>query len=141
MVIHLHDYDSHYHPAMPMIEVRLQRRSDEAGMTVKAIVDSGSDGTIIPLRYLHSLKARKGRTTWLSSVGARGRDPFSFSPSFAFPLNRLLNRHRQLGLKKLKQPLHRGKVMDLPGVRVLLGLGFKFYGFRFQIVVSSSEFL
>lgn len=68
MVIHLHDYDSHYYPAMPMIEVRLQRRSDEAGMTVKAIVDSGSDGTIIPLRCLRSLKARKGRTTWLSSV-------------------------------------------------------------------------
>lgn len=37
MVIHLHDYDSSYYPAMPMIEVRLQRRSDEAGMTVKAV--------------------------------------------------------------------------------------------------------
>ncbi|MEI2607106.1 MAG: hypothetical protein V9G20_00585 [Candidatus Promineifilaceae bacterium] len=68
MAVHLHDYDSHYHPAMPVIEIVLHRRAGEPGITIKAIVDSGSDGTIIPLRYLRSLKARKGRTRWLSTL-------------------------------------------------------------------------
>lgn len=53
---------------MPVIEIQLQRRVQDDGIYIKAIVDSGSDGTIIPLRYLRVLKARKGRTTWLSSV-------------------------------------------------------------------------
>ncbi|MCL4871865.1 MAG: hypothetical protein KJ063_23140 [Anaerolineae bacterium] len=68
MVIHLHDYDSRYHPAMPVIAIQLHRRNHEEGIDIKAIVDSGSDGTIIPLPYLRSLKARKGRTRWLSTL-------------------------------------------------------------------------
>lgn len=37
MAVHLHDYDSHYHPAMPVIEIVLHRRAGEPGITIKAI--------------------------------------------------------------------------------------------------------
>lgn len=72
MIIHTHDYDSSYHPPMPVIEIQIRRRSGQPPITLKAIVDSGADATMIPLRYLRQLRTRKGQTKWLAGT-AGGR--------------------------------------------------------------------
>ncbi|MCZ7670449.1 MAG: hypothetical protein M5U34_26455 [Chloroflexi bacterium] len=53
---------------MPIIEIRLRRRAGQEPLTLKAVVDSGADATMIPLRYLRQLQARKGQTKWLSGI-------------------------------------------------------------------------
>lgn len=70
MIIHTHDYDSDYTPAMPVVEIRARRRVGQLPVTLQAIVDTGADATMIPLTALRQLNARKGRTSWLS--GAAG---------------------------------------------------------------------
>ena len=72
MIVHSHEYDSGYDPAMPVIEIQIRRRADQPAITLTAIVDSGADATLIPLRYLRQLQARKGQTKWLSGT-AGGR--------------------------------------------------------------------
>jgi predicted aspartyl protease len=70
MIIHSHEYDSGYYPAMPMMEIQVLRRAGQPSLALTAIVDSGADATLIPLRHLRQLKARKGSTGWL--VGLTG---------------------------------------------------------------------
>lgn len=72
MIVHSHEYDSNYDPAMPVIEIQIRRRANQPAMRLTAIVDSGADATLIPLRYLRQLEARKGQTKWLSGT-AGGR--------------------------------------------------------------------
>jgi len=72
MIVHSHEYDSSYHPAMPVIEIQIRRRANHPAITLTAIVDSGADATLIPLRYLRQLQARKGQTKWISGT-AGGR--------------------------------------------------------------------
>ena len=73
-LIHSHDYDSSYNPAMPVITIQVARRIGETPFTLTAIVDSGADATQIPLPILHQLQARQGLTGWLSgSAGGRYR--------------------------------------------------------------------
>jgi hypothetical protein len=38
MIIHTHDYDSSYYPAMPMIELQIRRRAGQPPLVLKAIV-------------------------------------------------------------------------------------------------------
>lgn len=57
---------------MPVIEIQIRRRANQPAITLTAIVDSGADATLIPLRYLRQLEARKGQTKWLSGT-AGGR--------------------------------------------------------------------
>ena len=68
MIVHSHDYDSSYYPAMPTIEIRIRRRTGQQPLTLTAIVDSGSDATMIPLHYLNSLQVRSGQTKWLTGI-------------------------------------------------------------------------
>lgn len=72
MIVHTHDYDSSYYPAMPMIELQIRRRAGQPPLVLKAIVDSGADATMIPLHHLRRLNVRKGQTKWLSGT-AGGR--------------------------------------------------------------------
>jgi hypothetical protein len=73
-LIHSHDYDSGYSPAMPVIAIQVARRSGETSLALTAIVDSGADATQIPLTILGQLQARKSITGWLTvSSGARYR--------------------------------------------------------------------
>jgi hypothetical protein len=72
MLVYTHDYDSHYQPAMPVVEIQVRRRAGQTSATLNAIVDSGADATMIPLPTLRQLNARKVRTGWLSgSAGER----------------------------------------------------------------------
>jgi predicted aspartyl protease len=72
MLVYTHDYDSHYQPAMPVVEIQVRRRAGQTSAMLNAVVDSGADATMIPLQTLRQLNARKVRTGWLSgSAGER----------------------------------------------------------------------
>lgn len=72
MLVYTHDYDSDYNPAMPVVEIQLRRSANYPSIYFQAIVDTGSDATLIPLPYLRQLQARKGRRQILSGT-AGGR--------------------------------------------------------------------
>jgi predicted aspartyl protease len=72
MIIHTHDYDSDFHPAIPVVEIQVRRHARQSPITLIALVDSGADATMIPMRYLRQLQARKSETKWLSeAMGSR----------------------------------------------------------------------
>ncbi|MCP5095861.1 MAG: hypothetical protein GY943_09930 [Chloroflexi bacterium] len=58
MKVHTYDYDVHYQPAMPVVEITV-RNSHDASLetTLTALVDSGSDATLIPKEILQSVQA------------------------------------------------------------------------------------
>jgi predicted aspartyl protease len=68
MLIHLHNYDTDYYPAMPVIEIRVRRRAGQQPLTLKAIVDSGADATMLPLSLMQQLRVRKSGAGLLSST-------------------------------------------------------------------------
>jgi hypothetical protein len=68
MVIHTHDYDSRFNPAMPVVEIQMFLEEGQTSITLTAVVDSGADASMIPLRYLRRLKAKKRRTKWLTGT-------------------------------------------------------------------------
>ena len=72
MLIHLHDYDTDYYPAMPIIEIRVRRRAGQQPVTLKAIVDSGADVTMLPLSVFQQLRVRKSGAGLLSSTTNSG---------------------------------------------------------------------
>ncbi len=73
-LIHSHDYDSSYNPAMPVITIQVARRIGGTIFPLTAIVDSGADATQIPLPVLRQLQARQGLTGWLrEAAGGRYR--------------------------------------------------------------------
>ncbi|MFN8495088.1 MAG: hypothetical protein U0350_46220 [Caldilineaceae bacterium] len=53
------DYDIAYNPAMPVVEIVVGRVGSAPSLPLIALIDSGADSTIIPLRYLHQIGARK----------------------------------------------------------------------------------
>lgn len=53
---------------MPAVTIKVSRNPLQSPITLKAILDSGADATIIPIRYLQQLKVRKEHTRWMSSV-------------------------------------------------------------------------
>lgn len=57
--IYSYDYSRDYIPAMPVVEVSLSIPGrNEPAMTATALVDSGSDGTMIPVDLLTTIGAR-----------------------------------------------------------------------------------
>lgn len=60
-MIYTYAYDSTYPgPAMPVIEVQInQIGQDSNPVEIKALVDSGADGSIIPFRYLQQIHAHR----------------------------------------------------------------------------------
>lgn len=60
-VVFTYDYDTTYQPPMPMVELKVGPALQEASLELAALVDSGADATIVPLRYLRQLQARRSR--------------------------------------------------------------------------------
>jgi predicted aspartyl protease len=58
-MIYTYDYDAGYAfgPAIPVIEFQLRAIGKDQGVTIQALVDSGADVTILPLRYLKKADA------------------------------------------------------------------------------------
>jgi hypothetical protein len=63
-------YDTSFNPSMPVVELGIRRELHDAQREVvlKALVDSGSDATIIPLRHLKAIRAKYSRTMHLRGV-------------------------------------------------------------------------
>lgn len=59
-ILYTHDYNRQdYDPPMPVLALGLSRAGrTEAAVTIEAIVDSGSDGTLIPLDILEEAGAQ-----------------------------------------------------------------------------------
>jgi hypothetical protein len=64
-MVYSFDYDTSYIPSIPVVEIEVTSERDEPGVHLRAIVDSGADATIVPMRYLLRVQARKGEKAWL----------------------------------------------------------------------------
>jgi len=54
-----YSYDSTYEPAVPVCEFVLHNVSTDQSVTLTGIVDTGADATIVPVRYLQEIHARR----------------------------------------------------------------------------------
>ena len=67
------DYDSIYYPAAPVIEIEVDGYDDNLGRrTLRAMVDSGGDASMIPLSILEAIGATYKESTWMRGT-AGGR--------------------------------------------------------------------
>lgn len=71
MQIYSHDYDSkHYNPAAPVVEIGVAKSNQQAPSTqIVALIDSGADGTMLPINLLQAVNARYSMTRQMRSVG------------------------------------------------------------------------
>lgn len=58
MLVYTYNYETTHDPAIPMVEVRIGAVSTPPTLILTALIDSGSDGTIIPLNELKRIGAR-----------------------------------------------------------------------------------
>ena len=73
MSITTFDYDATYHPAAPIIEIQIGGYNSVLGQhSLRAMVDSGADATMIPLPILNSIGAVYKESTWMRGT-AGGR--------------------------------------------------------------------
>lgn len=66
--VYSYNYNSDYYPAMPVVELSLGLPLSEATLEVRAIVDSGADATMIPVRILQEVGARRSRKALMRGV-------------------------------------------------------------------------
>ncbi|MBV7336199.1 retroviral-like aspartic protease family protein [Chloroflexi bacterium TSY] len=72
-MIYPHDYNSAYSPAMPVVEVTLENvETGTQGEKLTAIVDSGADGCILPVKYLEAIGSESIRKTQMVGVAGIG---------------------------------------------------------------------
>jgi len=72
-MIYSHDYDSDYLPTMPVAEVVLENvETGSQGEKIIAIVDSGADSCILPLKYLDEIGSESIRKTQMVGVAGMG---------------------------------------------------------------------
>lgn len=74
MLVDTFDYLTDYDPAMPIIEVLIGAVGTVPLLCVKSLVDSGADGTILPLPQLKQIGARKYQKQWMrTATGQRAQ--------------------------------------------------------------------
>jgi predicted aspartyl protease len=71
MTLYTANYDETYDPAMPVIEVTIA--GPAGNVTLTSIVDSGADGTIIPLRALEQIGVAPSGWTRVSGLDGVSR--------------------------------------------------------------------
>ncbi len=71
-------YDTTYDPALPVCAVTLTARTTGQEVQLTAIVDTGADGTIIPVQYLHRIGAWRAFETGLRSQWGERRSVFLY---------------------------------------------------------------
>jgi len=65
------DYNNVYDPPAPFITITVDgRNSTKSPMTISAFVDSGADGTMLPINVLQSIGAEYEDSVWL--IGTAG---------------------------------------------------------------------
>jgi predicted aspartyl protease len=61
------DYDRHYWPPAPVIDIAVDGYSSNVPIMIRALIDSGADGTMIPYSVLEKVEA-----AYTDSVRMRG---------------------------------------------------------------------
>lgn len=61
-------YNEQYLPAFPVADIEIWAREDRS-LAVTALLDSGSDATMIPIRFLQQVRARKGKRMRVHVLG------------------------------------------------------------------------
>ncbi len=71
--MYTYDYDFSFSPAMAVVTVEVTNlERSQTPLQLTAMLDSGSDGTMIPLAHLRTIKARRaGQVIMCSITGAR----------------------------------------------------------------------
>lgn len=74
MRLYTFNYDETFHPAMPVAEVVfIEPNRRQESPQVKAIVDSGSDSTSLPIALMDELKALNIGTAYMSGIWGERR--------------------------------------------------------------------
>ena len=76
--MHEFPYDSACDPAVPVCDVTLTAKSTGQQVSLKAIIDTGADGTIIPIQFLQKIGARRTFETGLRSQWGERRTVFLY---------------------------------------------------------------
>jgi len=71
-------YDVAYDPALPVYQVVLSTGSTSRQVKLTAIIDTGADGTIVPVRHLEQIGARRVFETGLRSQWGERRTVFLY---------------------------------------------------------------
>ncbi len=71
-------YDADYDPPLPVCEIVLTVPSTGLRVLLQATIDTGADGTIIPVRYLHEIGANPAFETGLRSQWGERRSVYLY---------------------------------------------------------------
>ncbi len=71
-------YDTTYDPPIPVCDVTLIAPATDRRVKLTAIVDTGADGTIVPIRYLEDIGARRAFEARLRSQWGEQRTVFLY---------------------------------------------------------------
>lgn len=71
-------YDKAYDPALPVCEITLTVNPTGQQVKLTAILDTGADATIIPIRYLRQIGARRAMEAGLRSQWGERRTVFLY---------------------------------------------------------------
>ncbi|MDQ3249841.1 MAG: retroviral-like aspartic protease family protein [Chloroflexota bacterium] len=68
--MYIYDYDSSYFPAVPVAEIGPNKvgAGPEAEMVLIALLDSGADGTIVPVAHLETMDAEYVNSGFMRGV-------------------------------------------------------------------------
>ncbi|PKO22065.1 MAG: hypothetical protein CVU38_11390 [Chloroflexi bacterium HGW-Chloroflexi-1] len=69
-------YDTGYEPALPVCLVTLSTPLTDFRVECTAVIDTGADGTIVPIRYLRQIGARRAFEVGLRSQWGERRTVF-----------------------------------------------------------------
>jgi predicted aspartyl protease len=85
-------YDAEYDPPCPAIQIRLHNSEDDlSGNEETALIDTGSDGTLVPLTYLRQILAPALVDTRIRSHWGEWRSVQLFAVDLEFDHERLPN--------------------------------------------------
>jgi hypothetical protein len=81
MAVYTFDYALDYDPPMPEVELTVSSLRGQRGVTLTALIDSGADASLIPVRYLQQIGAQPRDQKWLRGLTA-GRLRVALYPVF-----------------------------------------------------------
>ena len=83
-MVYAYDYDLAYLPAMPVVTVQIGRPDAATSLTLPALVDSGADATMIPIRHLKQVNAIKRQQVFIRSVSGKRAGAYLYTISLQF---------------------------------------------------------
>jgi hypothetical protein len=73
-MVYTYKYNTDYDPAFPVVEVEIGRGGQPIKVTLSALIDSGADATMIPLRYLKQIGARKSGQRQMRAITGKSHE-------------------------------------------------------------------